>query len=41
MEDILKEHLENKGNGDQFGGEDLVDVLLRVMEENLQSQTTI
>ncbi|XP_049411858.1 cytochrome P450 71D7-like [Solanum stenotomum] len=38
MEDILKEHLENKANrnkgiGDQFGGEDLVDVLLKVMED--------
>ncbi|KAK4718432.1 hypothetical protein R3W88_016770 [Solanum pinnatisectum] len=38
MEDILKEHLENKatrnkGIGDQFGGEDLVDVLLTVMED--------
>lgn len=38
MEDILKEHLENKANrnkriGDQLGGEDLVDVLLNLMED--------
>ncbi|WMV33959.1 hypothetical protein MTR67_027344 [Solanum verrucosum] len=37
MEDILKEHLENKATRNQgigeFGGEDLVDVLLRVMED--------
>ncbi|KAK4718377.1 hypothetical protein R3W88_016715 [Solanum pinnatisectum] len=38
MEDILKEHLENKANRnkgivDQFGGEDLVDVLLKVTED--------
>ncbi|WMV46910.1 hypothetical protein MTR67_040295 [Solanum verrucosum] len=37
MEDILKENLENKAtrnNGiGEFGGEDLVDVLLRLMED--------
>uniref|UniRef100_M1DBS7 Cytochrome P450 n=2 Tax=Solanum tuberosum TaxID=4113 RepID=M1DBS7_SOLTU len=37
MEDILKEHLENKATRNkgigEFGGEDLVDVLLRVTED--------
>ncbi|XP_059299294.1 premnaspirodiene oxygenase-like [Lycium ferocissimum] len=39
LENIVNEHIKNralgsKENGDQFGGEDLVDVLLRIKENN-------